>query len=289
MRRDTDGGPASARRRDALTGAAALAAHAALLALAFAVHTSPPPASQGADTGQAEIEIDLRESAPREAPPQPTALPEPQASAVPRELGRNSGAGRETLPDLPQATSPEVAPSAVASSTAAPGATGDVWGSAPAVPMAGGELAIGPSIWGVPGALPSGPDTAAASLPDRSPPGWRRRQAPPCCATPCEPAIASSASATPAPPPWRMPWPTPCAARTSRPRRRRCWWRASAATAWCCRSVCSSFERRRRQVEGRAWAATAALGKRKLGLAGPRAERRDRAGERALHRGAALA
>lgn len=144
---------------------AALLGHAALLALAFGIERSAPPNEPPA---QVEVDqstvIELWSLAPapeRETPPAPTSSAEAGAGTAPRGLG--GGAGREVLPDLPPPAQPEAAPAPVASATAVPSATSEFDGPAPAVPMAGGGLTIGTPVWAVPGALPQGSGTPGGS------------------------------------------------------------------------------------------------------------------------------
>lgn len=159
MRPGSDRGEPSSRRRDAVTCAAALLGHAALLALAFGVHRAEPPAPTPQDEVDETTVIELFAwaPAPRETPPVP-AEPSPEAGLASRDLGGGRGTGREALPDLPAPAHPEIAPAPAASTTAAPVAAGEFSGPAPAVPMTGDGLAIGTPVWAIPGALPSGPD-----------------------------------------------------------------------------------------------------------------------------------
>lgn len=178
----SDRGAVSSRRRDAVTAAAALLGHAALLALAFVVHRSepaPPPPQDEVEPG-AIIELSVVSLDPPPVTPIPAASTEATAGAALRDVGGTTGPGREALPELPAPAQPEVAPAPVASTTAAPAATGELYGPAPAVPVAGGGLTFGTPVWAVPGAVPGGAGapggTGTAGPP--GPVGPRMAQAP---------------------------------------------------------------------------------------------------------------
>lgn len=158
------------RRRDAITYGAALLGHVALLALAFGVHRGAPPAPPPPDDLDESKLIELWSWAPapqREVPPPAPPSTSPEAAA-PRDL---PGAAREALPDLPPPARPEVTPAPQPPGTSGPVASGEFEGPAPAVPMPGGGLSIGTPVWAVPGALPGGAggpggaDTGAAPGP----------------------------------------------------------------------------------------------------------------------------
>jgi hypothetical protein len=166
MRPRPDRAAASSRRRDVITCAAALLGHAALLALALGVGRGEAPAQAPQDEVDKDtlIELFAWAPAPRETPPTPAA-PSAEPGFAARDPGSSRGPGRETLPDLPPPARPEIAPAPTGSTTSAPIATSEFEGPAPTVPMAGGGLSIGTPVWAVPGALPAGPDVPGGTGP----------------------------------------------------------------------------------------------------------------------------
>ncbi|MBK8255254.1 MAG: hypothetical protein IPK82_21655 [Polyangiaceae bacterium] len=147
---------AAAKTRDTVTFAFAAVGHAALLAAAIAFPSQTVQEAAPSDSVQSLIEIDtLREAPPRPEPPPPV----PTAAA---EANANTGAVypsapvRTDLPNLPP-TSAEPAQTASPVVSAAPSA--DAYTTpVGTVPIAGSQYRVGPSVWSVPGVLPSGPD-----------------------------------------------------------------------------------------------------------------------------------
>lgn len=169
--------PAPRRLRDAATGLIAALGHAALLLLAFPLASQSTAAASSAPESDTrsliEIDLPLRET-PREPDPLPAALP-----AVETRLGVHGGekSGRVSSPELPTVPAPEQAPAPGTAPSAAPVATGDIYGPAPRVPLAVGGLQLGAPVWTVPGVLSGGADFPGATPPGR-PVGPRVSSAP---------------------------------------------------------------------------------------------------------------
>ncbi len=182
--------PPPNRERDGIATVAALLAHVAVLAIAWRFAgqtpaTAPTLQGPGETDAAALIEIDLHEDETSPRRPSRPAEPEmglrdkteadrqPRGSDVRRALpigGNGGGADARAVPiDAPDRPSPEPSPAAsaapsvvVSSVPVAP--PGDDYGVAPAVPMPGGNGSLtGGPAWGIPGVLPSGPDVPSGA------------------------------------------------------------------------------------------------------------------------------
>lgn len=144
-----------ARRRDALTIAAALLGHAALLAISYVIPKAPPPPEPPLDALFEEttvIELFAWAPAPREDPSPSTEAPIEPLGSRRAVIPRTS----EPLPDLPAPQEPKTPDEAAPLDADPKPSKGDEYGIAPTVPMAGGGPVIGAPVWAVPGALPKG-------------------------------------------------------------------------------------------------------------------------------------
>lgn len=181
-------------RRERTALALALALHGGLLALVlpFAVRApAPPPPEPPPQTSRALIDIELPDS--DRSPPTvtlktatlPTASPDspPADSASPfagpdAPLAGAAGSPRGISPDLPPGATAIAAPESTPPGTASPGATAapgaptgtTEYDSPPsAVPMPGGGLVTGTPIWAVPGGLPGGTGSPGPAAPTGAP------------------------------------------------------------------------------------------------------------------------
>lgn len=147
---------AASKTRDTVTFAFAVIGHAALLAAAIALPRQSTLESTPGDNVQSLIEIDtLRDAPPRPEPPPPVPTAAAEANANTGAIYPSSST-RTDLPNLPP-TSAEPVQTASPVVSAAPSA--DAYTTpVGSVPMAGSQYSVGPSVWSVPGILPSGPD-----------------------------------------------------------------------------------------------------------------------------------
>ena len=176
----------SQRRRDAAAGLFAAAAHVALLVLTVRFGGDAPPVSPlHQDDVPSVMEVFSLHQVELLPEPVPSAAPGPEAEPPSRARAGGTALRREPLPDLPPTPGPE-APAPAAS--AAPAEPHSEYSEAPAVPVLGDPLALGTPAWAVPGVLPAGPDLPGAPRPGGS--GAPRAQGP------LAPRVAAAPGAT---------------------------------------------------------------------------------------------
>ncbi len=162
------------RGRDMIATVAAILAHAAVIAIAWPFATTSLSGSGAPATTSGLIEIDLPEAKPPESPPPAKST---EAEPGEREDARSeprSGPARATRIDLPAPPGPEGAPSSAAAPeppSPAPPAPVSEYGAPSMVPLPGGDGLggtgiLGGPVWAIPGGMPPGPDAPGARRPE---------------------------------------------------------------------------------------------------------------------------